>query len=115
MGKEMTFTVNDFIDAVRAHTDNVQDLRYDWKDNGFNLNVGLVKVDSAWGDEGEGEEAGFTLRHVESGRLFLLQGYYASYDVFYFDEFDFQEVEKKPVTVYRYLSLDGKRTYGVDL
>lgn len=111
----MTFTTNDFSDAIEKYLEDndeyFNELGDDWKDEGYETPLGLVKVVTSWGGEGEGEYCGFVLEHVDSGRQFLITGYYQSYDGVEYSSHDFTEVEQVKVEVLRFKDTNSKKVF----
>lgn len=112
----MTFTVEDLKAGVEGQyesddyeqdEDSLYDrLSFPWgedKENGIDIaNFGKFKTPHKWGGEGQGDEAGFVIQHVESGRLFHCGAYYASYDGTNWDYAEWSEVVPVTQTVTRF-------------
>ncbi len=75
------------------------------------LSLGVFESVQRWGGEGEGEDAGYIVKHEESGRLFRVEGYYASYDGYSWESADLSEVVETTVTVSRYKDVNSDQVY----
>lgn len=99
----------DWVDPDENEERLIERLSYPWGKDKDGIEVkpfGVFTTVARWGGEGQGDEAGMVIQHVESGRQFHVGAYYASYDGTYWGDAEWTEVEPIVVTVTRYKNID---------